>query len=161
AGFALLTFAVFRPSPSELAHTTPVVHGAAADALLLMWATSHVSRALFADPRHLFDAGIFYPCRDTLAYGDHMIGQALVGLPVWPATGHPRLEYTLLVLASYARGAPAMFIYAREQLGSVAGALAAGVVFAFTPFRFRSPLWLQVLFTPFMPLALLFWTRFV
>ncbi len=161
AGFGLLTLAVFRPTASELAHTTPVVHGGAADALLYMWATSHVSQALFTDPLHLFDAGIFYPCRYTLAGSDHMIGQALLGLPVWLATRNPLLEYNLLVLGSYALAATGMFLFAAEQLGSRAGALAAALAFAFTPFRFRSPLWPQVLFTGFMPLALLFWLRFV
>ena len=160
-GFSLLTLAVFRPSPSELAHTAPAFRGNAADALLLMWATSHVSRALFSAPLHLFDAGIFYPLRHTLAFGDHMIGEALIGLPLWLATGNPLLEYNALVLASYALGATAAFVYAREQTGGVAPAVAAGIAFAFTPFRFHSPLWLQVLFTAFVPLALCFWLRFV
>jgi len=160
-GFSLLTLAVFRPSPSELAHTAPAFRGSAADALLLMWATSHVSRALFSAPLHLFDAGIFYPLRHTLAFGDHMIGEALIGLPLWLATGNPLLEYNVLVLTSYALGATAAFVYAREQTGGVAPAVAAGIAFAFTPFRFHSPLWLQVLFTAFVPLALCFWLRFV
>jgi hypothetical protein len=162
AGFSLLTLAVFRPTAYELAHTTPAINGDASDALFLMWATSHVSRALFTDPLHLFDAGIFHPLRRTLAFGDHMIGQALAGLPVWLATHNPLLEYNVLSLASYALGATAMFAYVRVAAGSsVASAAAAGLVFAFTPYRFDSPLWLQVLCTFFMPLALLFWMRFV
>jgi hypothetical protein len=127
-----------------------------------MWVTSHVSRTLFRDPLHLFDAGIFHPLRRTLAFGDHMIGQALTGLLVWVTTHNPLLEYNVLSLASYALGATAMFTYARMAAGSsVAGAAAAGIVFAFTPYRFDSSLWLQVLCTFFMPLALLFWVRFV
>ena len=110
-GFSLLTLAVFRPTLSEVAHTAPAFHGFVADALLLMWATSHVSRAFFADPLHLFEAGIYHPARHTLAFGDHMIGQALVGLPVWLATKNPVLEYNVLALASYALGATAMFLY--------------------------------------------------
>jgi hypothetical protein len=161
AGFTLLTLALFRPGPSELAHTTPAFHGDNADALLLMWATSHVSRTLLAAPGRLFDAPIFHPLGETLAFGDHMIGEALVGLPIWLATRNPLLEYNLLSLASYALGATAMFAYAREAVGGGAPAVAAGLVFAFTPYRFHSPLWLQVLFSPFMPLALLFWLRFV
>ena len=161
AGFGLLALAVFRPTANEFAHTLPAFQGLVGDALLLVWATSHVSRQLFADPLHLFDAGIFFPARDTLAYGDHMIGQALAGLPVWLATGNPLLEYNLLSLASFALGGAAAFCYAREAVGGTAAGVAAGIVFAFTPFRFHSPLWLQVLFTPFMPLALFFWRRFL
>ena len=161
AGFSILAIVLFQPTPSLLAHTAPAFHGGAADALLLMWATSHVSEALFRTPLHLFDAGVFHPARLTLAYSDHMIGQALLGLPIWLATGNPLLEYNLLVLLSYVLGAAAAYAYARELgLGS-AGAAATGLVFAFTPYRFHSPLWLQVLFTPFVPLALLAWLRFV
>jgi hypothetical protein len=160
-GYGLLTVAVFRPTPSELAGTSPAFHGIADDAMLLMWATSHVSRALFHDPLHLFDGGIFYPAHLTLAYSDHMIGQALVGLPIWLGTGNPLLEYNLLALASYVLGAAAAFAYARELGTSPVAAVVAGLVFAFTPYRFHSPLWLQALFTPFVPLALLAWARFL
>jgi hypothetical protein len=161
AGFAALAVLVFQPTPSMLAHTAPAFHGIADDALLLMWATSHVSEQLFRNPLHLFDAGIFHPARLTLAYSDHMIGQALVGLPIWLATKNPLLEYNLLVLLSYVLGAAATFAYARELGAGRTAAAAAGLVFAFTPYRFHSPLWLQVLFTPLVPLALLAWFRFV
>jgi hypothetical protein len=161
-GFTLLTVAVFRPTPAELTHTIPAERGRAADAVLLMWATSHVSRALLGDPRHLFEAGIFHPAHLTLACGDHMIGQAVLGLPLWLATGNPVLEYNVLSLASYALGATAMFAYVRLGIGlGWVAAAAAGIAFAFTPFRFHSPLWLQLLWTPFVPLALLGWLRFV
>jgi hypothetical protein len=161
AGFSILAIVLFQPTPSLLAHTAPAFHGGAADALLLMWATSHVSEALFRTPLHLFDAGVFHPARLTLAYSDHMIGEALVGLPIWLATGNPLLEYNVLVLLSYVLCAAAAFAYARALgLGRTAAA-AAGLVFAFTPYRFHSPLWLQVLFTPFVPLALLAWLGFV
>jgi hypothetical protein len=161
AAFTLLTLAVFRPTPEELARTSPAFGGMVGDSLLLMWATSHVSRALFSAPLHLFEAGIFYPIRHALAFGDHMIGEALVGLPLWFATRNPLLEYNVLVLLSYAAGATAMFLWAHDSVPGVAPAAAAGIAFVFTPFRFESALWLQVLFTAFMPLALLFWLRFV
>lgn len=162
AAFAGIALALFRPSWAELAGTLPAAGGSSADALLLAWAMAHVSRALFTRPLELFDAGIFHPLRDTLALGDHMIGQALLGLPVWLATGNPLLEYNLLALASYPAAATAMFLYARTIVGgSAVPAFVAGIVFAFTPYRFASPLWLQVLWTPFVPLALLAWLRFV
>lgn len=160
--FGVLALAVFHPSPFELTHTLPAFRGSVADALLLAWATSHVSQRLFTDPLHLFDAGIFHPARATLAYGDHMIGQAVIGLPIWFATHNPLLEYNLLLLASYATAGGTMFLYARRAVSAaLVPAVAAGLVFAFTPYRFHSPLWLQLLWTPFVPLALLAWLAFV
>lgn len=160
--FTALALAVFRPTPSELAHTLPAFRGSSADALLLVWATSHVSQTLFSAPRQLFDAGIFHPIPNTLALGDHMIGQALLGLPVWWATHNPLLEFNLLSLSSYVAGALAMYVYTTNVVGGgVVPALVAGIVFAFTPYRYHSPLWLQLLWTAFAPLLLLAWWRFV
>lgn len=171
AGFVLLTLAVFRPTWWELAHTTPEIDGTVADGLLYTWAIGHVSQAILSHPSSLFDGGMFYPARDTLAFSDHMIGQALLGLPVWYLTitdpfgphpvGNALLEFNLLSLASYAFGATAAFVYVRALVGSTPAALAAGIAFVFTPLRFRSAHYVQVLCTFFVPLALLAWLRFV
>lgn len=160
--FTVLTLLLFRPTPSELTSTLPAAGGSSADALLLAWATSHVSQTLFTRPTALFDAGIFHPLRNALALGDHMIGEALLGLPIWLATRNPLLEYNLLSLASYVAGATAMFAYARIVVGGgLVPALVAGLVFAFTPPRFAAPLWLQLLWTAFIPLSLAAWLQFV
>jgi hypothetical protein len=171
AGFVLLTIAVFRPTPWEVAHTIPEVDGVVGDGLLYTWAIGHVSQTIFSRPSALFDGGMFHPATDTLAFSDHMIGQALLGLPVWwltiaepfgpHAAGNALLEFNLLSLASYALGATAAFAYTRALVGSTPAALAAGIAFAFTPLRFRSPHYIQSLCTFFVPLTLLAWLRFV
>jgi hypothetical protein len=159
--YAVLTLVVFRPTWHDVAHTAPAFQGIADDPMLLMAATSHASRTLFRAPLAVFDAPFFYPMRYALAHGDHMIGQAIVGLPIWVATGNPLLEYNLLALGSYVAGATATWVYASALGASPLAATAAGLVFAFTPYRFHSPLWLQVLFTPFVPLTLIAWLRFM
>ncbi|MGH7895969.1 MAG: hypothetical protein ACREQL_14950, partial [Candidatus Binatia bacterium] len=160
-GYGSFALWLFRPTLSTLAHTVPAFHGLMGDALLLIWATSHVSHALLTDPLHVFDAGIYHPAHHTLAFGDHMIGEALLGLPVWLATRNPLLEYNLLAFGSFVLGAVTMFRHRLTSRRGIAGAVAAGIVFSFTPFRFHSPLWLQVLMTFAMPLALGAWLRFV
>jgi hypothetical protein len=159
-GFCLLTALVFRPSVSELTNSVPIVGGKAADALLLMWTTSHVSQSLFENPFELFHGGIFHPAPYTVAYSEHMIGQAVLGLPIWLATKNPVLEFNLLSLLSYALAATALFLYASRFVSRPIAALAGGVAFAFTPFRFQHAMWLQLLLTFAMPLSLIFWTRF-
>ncbi|HWP67175.1 MAG TPA: discoidin domain-containing protein, partial [Candidatus Limnocylindria bacterium] len=160
-GYAAVAYWIFRPTPSMLAHTIPAFGGHAGDALFHTWGMNHVARTLFSDPLHLFDAGIFYPARSTLAYGDHMIGEGILGLPIWLATGNPLLHFNLLTLGSFVLGATTAFVYRRQTGGGLAGAVAAGLVFSFTPFRLNSPLWPQVLLTFAMPLALAAWVRWV
>jgi len=159
--YALVACWTFRPTPSMLAHTVPAFSGIAGDALFHTWGMTHVSRRLLVDPLHLFEAGIFYPARQTLAYGDHMIGQGLLGLPIWLATHNPLLEFNLLALGSFVLCATTAFRYRRETGGGLAGAAAAGLVFSFTPFRLNSPLWPQVLCTFAIPLTLAAWARWV
>ncbi|HXJ33121.1 MAG TPA: discoidin domain-containing protein [Candidatus Eisenbacteria bacterium] len=161
AGYAIVAYWTFRPTPSGLAHTIPAFSGLAGDALFHTWGTNHVSRTILVDPLHLFEAGIFHPARHTLAYGDHMIGEGLLGLPIWLATGNPLLEFNLLTLASFVLCATTAFRYRRETGGGLAGAVATGLVFSFTPFRLNSPMWPQVLLTFAMPLAVAAWLRWV
>ena len=169
-GFVVLTLLVFRPTPFEVAHTVPVADGTVGDGLLYVWAIGHVSKTLLSRPWALFDGRMYHPTTDTLAFSDHMIGQAILGLPIWAftvnplggnAVGNALLEFNLLVLASYALGATAAFAYVRALGASPAAATAAGIAFVFSPLRFRSAHYIQTLVTVFVPLTLLAWLRFV
>lgn len=159
--YTALTLVFFRPTPETLVHTVPGFGGKAEDALMLAWAIAHVSRTLLTDPLHLFDAPIFWPARYTLAYGDHMIGQAVLGLPVWWATQNPVLVFNLLALASYPFSAACTYAWLRTMGTSGPAAAAGGLVVAFTPFRLHSEQWLQLLVLGFLPLALRAWLRFL
>ena len=46
------------------------------------WVVAWVAHQLPRDPLHLFDAPIFFPEHDTLAYSEHMIVQAVMGAPL-------------------------------------------------------------------------------
>ena len=72
------------------------------DALLNMWTIGWVAHQLPRDPRHLFDANIFYPERLTLAYSEAMIVQGALALPVIAAGGSPVLAFNLVLLAGFA-----------------------------------------------------------
>src|SRR6187431_3364424 len=47
------------------------------DPLFSMWRIGWVAHQIVADPRHLFDANIFYPEQRTLTYSDSMLLPAL------------------------------------------------------------------------------------
>ena len=62
------------------------------------WVVAWVAHQLPRDPMHLFDAPIFYPGRDTLAFSEHMVraGAASARRCSGPASS-PVLVYNLLV----------------------------------------------------------------
>ena len=54
-----------------------------------IWCVAWVSHALATDPLHVFDANIFAPHRDTLAYSENNIVAGVLGLPAYLLTGNP------------------------------------------------------------------------
>ncbi len=54
-----------------------------ADTVHHEWILAWDAHQLAHDPRHLFDANIFYPEPDTLAYSDHLIVQGVIAAPLF------------------------------------------------------------------------------
>src|SRR4249920_236368 len=73
-----------------------------ADTVHHEWILAWDAHQLARDPRHLFDANIFYPERDTLAYSDHLIVQGAMGAPLFWLGASPVLVYNLLLIAGLA-----------------------------------------------------------
>src|SRR5678815_4242349 len=59
------------------------------DPLFSIWRIGWVNHQLFADPRHLFDANIFYPERLTLTFSYPIVLPALMAAPLLAAGVHP------------------------------------------------------------------------
>ena len=125
------------------------------DPLLSMWRLAWIAHQLPRDPRHLFDANIFWPEQNTLAYSDATLLQGLIAAPaVW--LGVPVVVvYNLLVLGSFVFAGSTAFALARSMAGSWIGAMIAGIVFAFAAYRWDHYIHLELLWSGWMPLVLL------
>jgi hypothetical protein len=125
-----------------------------ADTRLFLWTLSWDVHALASDPLHLFDANIFFPERRTLAYSEHLLGSALLGAPFLAATGNPVLALNVaLLLSCVLSGAGSYWLARRLGIGP-AGALLAGVVFAFAPPRFTRLAQLHLATVQWIPFSL-------
>ena len=128
------------------------------DPLWGIWANRWVQHQLLHDPRHLFDANIFYPLDHTLGYSDAMITNALLTAPITLLSGDPVLVNSLLVLAMFPVAALGMQALVQRLAGNRAAALLCGLGFAFLPFRFAHLRHVHLLghaWTPWVLLALL------
>jgi hypothetical protein len=105
------------------------------DPLLLAWVLAWDARALAVDPGGLFQANIFHPLQDSLAFSDHLLGLLPLSAPVYAVTGNPVAAYNAVVLLSFALCGASMFCLARAWSGSAAAAALAGLLFAFAPAR--------------------------
>jgi hypothetical protein len=107
-----------------------------------------------------FDANIYYPNRNTLALSEHLFSQALVSLPVNLLTGNPILAYNLVLLFGFVTSGLGMYLLARRLSGHLLGSIAAGIIFAFSPFMMAHLPHLQVITAGGIPLTFLFLIRF-
>jgi hypothetical protein len=132
-----------------------------ADAELNAWIMAWIAHQLPRDPAHLFDANIFYPARDTLAFSEPLIAPALAGAPIAWAGGSPVLVHNLLLIAGLALTAFAMSVTIEAWTGSAAAGLLAGSAFAFNTHTLTRLAHVQAAHLYGLPLALLALDRLI
>ncbi len=155
--FLLLTGYLTWPLPVRMGdglNTNP-------DALLNLWALAWNYHILPADWPSYFDANIFFPRQDTLAYSEHLFGVALVAAPAYLLTGNVVFAYNFAVFLSFLLSGIGMYLLAKELTGNRWAGLAAGVVYAGAPYRFLQLLHVQLLSYHWFPFTFLFLYRFL
>ena len=131
-----------------------------ADVRLTAWILAWDAHALISQPLELFDANIFFPNDNTLAFSEHLFGSAIWVAPVnW--AGHPVLAYNLIFLSSFILTGIGTTLWVRHLTGSLAAGLLAGVVWTFAPAKFDHLPHIHLLTGQWIPFALLFCGRYV
>ena len=144
-----------------IGHTWPLAAGLTswsrldnADTALNAWILAWVAHQLAVDPRHLFDANIFFPEPRTLAFSEHMVVQGLMGVPLFALGWSAITVYNVLVLIGFTLSGVAMAAVVERWTGSRRAGVIAGLAYAFnahTLVRFGH---MQALHVQFLPLAL-------
>jgi hypothetical protein len=106
-----------------------------------------------------FDGEIFWPAAQTLAYSDATLVQAAIAWPLLAAGFTPLAVANLLMLAGVIGSAGAAYLLARRLTGHTGGAVVAGLVFAFAPYRRDHLQHLELQWAFWTPLALWAWHR--
>lgn len=153
--FVVLTICMTWPLVLHAGASVEDLH----DALLNTWILAWDGHALLTDPAGLFDANIFYPYRDTLAFSEIILPQALMALPVTLASGNPVLGYNVALLASFVLCAFAAYLLVLRMTGSRWAGIAAGIVYAFNAYKMSNLAQAQLLAAQWLPLALLYLER--
>jgi hypothetical protein len=130
--FAVLT--LLMTAPFSL-HPASRVVSTGADTDLMVWTLGWDVHALGTRPLAIFDANIFYPARNTLAYSENLIGSTMVAAPVIWLTGNPVLALNLVVLVATMLCGVGAYVLGRKVGLSEAAAILCGLVFAFVPPR--------------------------
>lgn len=107
------------------------------DAFEQAWVVAWVQHALPAHLSGLFDAPIYYPAHNTLAYQDNLIPIALLTLPLHLATQNPLVVYNVALILAFPLSALAMYALAFHLTAHHGAAFLAGLIFAYCPYRER------------------------
>jgi hypothetical protein len=125
------------------------------DAQLNEWIMAWVAHQLPRAPTELFQANIFYPAPDALAFSEPLIVPALLGAPVAWLGGSPVLVSNLMMMAGFALTALAGYALIYRWTGDRLAALLTGSTLAFNTHTLTRLAHVQGLHLYGLPLALL------
>lgn len=131
------------------------------DPLFLMWTMEWVRSALFRSPSQLFDAPMFHPLPDVLAYSDPLIPQALLGAPLRLVGFGPVAAYNVVYLGGIAASGVLVARLFLRLTGDRVAAVAGAVVATYPVLRLFHLAHMQMEVTMFLPLVLLLVHRIV
>ena len=125
-----------------------------ADTVHKEWILAWDAHQLAHDPWHLFDANIFYPERDTLAYSDHLLVQGIMGAPLFWSGASPVLVYNLLLIAGLALTGWTTSLVVERWTGNRLAGILSGSLMAFNALTLTRFPELHDQHLEFFPLAL-------
>jgi uncharacterized membrane protein len=150
-GFVALTLAMTYP---VVTHMTTALPNDLGDPLLNAWILAWDSDRMLHGLRGLWQAPVFYPYADTLAYSEHLLGIAVIFAPVQWLFGNFLLTYNVAFLFAYVLAGCGTYLLVKSLTGNRWAAWIAGIAFAFCPYRAAQIPHLQMLTSGWMPLGL-------
>src|SRR5262245_5258112 len=131
------------------------------DALFGIWRIGWLARTLVTDPAHLFDANIFFPHTNTLAFSESTVALGVAAVPTYWLSGNALAAHNSVLLLAFATSAVAAYYLAKHLTGSRSAAAIAAILFADCPYVFGRISHIQLLFTAGLPMSLLATHRFM
>src|SRR4029450_1755931 len=127
------------------------------DVFFNLWRLRWIAHALSTSPGALFNGNIFEPERGVLAYSDAMLVEGVLAAPLLGVGVPPVLVHNLMLLGAIIASAVGIFVLARHLTGNTGGAFAAGIIFAFAPYRFEHYMHMELQWAVWSPWAV--WAR--
>ncbi len=153
AGYLCVACLVLWPLPTRM--STHMLGDPFGDPLLNAWILAWDADRMRHGLQGLWQAPMFYPAPDTLAWSEHLLGIAVFFAPVYWLTANPVLVYNIALLGSVVLAGMGMYLLTRDLTARSDAAWIAGLLYCCLPYRVAHLPHLQVLYAGWMPLALL------
>jgi hypothetical protein len=123
------------------------------DPVRTAWEIAWVGHAMLHNPLHLFNSNAFYPHPLSLAFSDSLLGYGPTAF-FGSGTVAALVRYNLLFLFAWSLCFIGAYLLARELGLKRLGGVAAGVAFAYAPYRVTEAGHLHVISSGGLPLAI-------
>ncbi|MFH2067800.1 MAG: hypothetical protein ABIK15_21530 [Pseudomonadota bacterium] len=133
----------------------------AGDSFIVSWILSWNAHALMTPGLSVWDAPIFYPVRNALAFSETLFGNLWLTVPIQYITDNPVFATNMLLFSSFILSSYCVFLLVRDVTGSFWAGLISGIIFSFNPYRWGHAGHLQLLPMYWSALSLFFANRFL
>jgi hypothetical protein len=124
------------------------------DPLINIWILDWDWWATFHQPLSLFHANAFFPAKYSLAFSENLYAIAVLLFPLRALGVGPVAAYNVAMLAGFAFCGFAAYLLGLRLTHSFAAGMAAGIFYAFLPFRFVHLSHVQHVWGGWLPLML-------
>ncbi|HSY51721.1 MAG TPA: hypothetical protein VLC46_23155 [Thermoanaerobaculia bacterium] len=150
AFFLLFTIVLTWPMAVRLNTTTAYLGDPLLNTWILDWDLYSITNA----PSHIYDANIFYPSKQPLAYSENLFGIAIVALPFYLLGFTPLAIHNIAFLLGFAFSGYGAFVLGRTLTRSAVAGLVAGILYSFSNFQTDHFALLQFVWSGWMPMML-------
>lgn len=154
----LIVLSVYFTFPICFAPARPMMKGG--DFYLNNWILSWGIHQIGKHPLDLYNANIFFPARDALAFSDNMLANSVIAAPAYIASHNPIIAYNFLVIVSLLIGGLGTYLLAYRLTGNFYAALVAAVFYDFSATRMSRMVQIQLFTSHWTPFALLYLHKF-
>ena len=154
--FGVVTALMLELRPAYLGRRLPSDLGdPVLNLYFLEWGEKEIARGLDG----FWDANFYFPATGVMTFADHLLGPAAVAVLFRRVWDNGVAAYNFLFCGSFVLCAATVAWVLRQAGLSRAAAVLAGLMFAFSPYRFDQRSHLPMLLAQWIPLVLWYWNR--
>lgn len=131
------------------------------DELLIAWIHSWVVHALFTNPLSIFNANIYYPYQNSLAYSDLFITGSLLTAPFVYLIGQPIAANNITLISSILFLGFTIYLLSLQVSKNYLSSLLAGILVVFSPVTLSYAVQIQMIEIYWVPLSILFYLLYL
>ncbi|MCL4353575.1 hypothetical protein M1615_03885 [Patescibacteria group bacterium] len=155
--FLVLAIYITYPLIFHLGSLTPGL----GDELFIAYIQNWVMHILFLNPFHLFDASIYFPYRNTLAFSDIFVTSSLLALIPTKILGEPMAAFNFTLITSLLLLGFSLFCLSFYITRDFAASLFSGILVIFSPAVLARAGHLQILSVEWVIFSVLFFVIYL